>query len=354
MNDFNSFVAFIVTMISFLGSIAIFTMSFYYPDSIFFYLKNRKMYSYNKNISNYANYQFFSKNNTLNVSLKNNINISRIESFHNSLFLNKFENEYNIPKEELPQRKLKPDILNYFNIAIFINFLSFYLCFYLFISFFIEKNECVAVGACCTYVLCCECCNCNCSHSNSSYHSDYQSNNNNSDCGDCNCDCKCDCNCESSSNSNDGGGAGCLVIGLIILAIALAILIIVGITYGTYFFTKKCGKNLSRYIVLTMLLFNNLAILILCLLLIKSKELLLYIIMGISGTIILSNILSMIFTNICQKKESKILLPMFKDVYEEKDKNITQGNNTPFCPETPYYENNNSDTPGKKAEQTIN
>ena len=76
--------------------------------------------------------------------------------------------------------------------------------------------------------------------------------------------------------------------------------------------------------------------------------------MGISGTIILSNILSMIFTNICQKKDSKILLPLFEDAKEEKNKNTTQGNDTPNCPETPYYENYNSNTPGKKAEQTIN
>ena len=168
MNDFNCFVAFIVTMISFLGSIAIFALSFYYPDSIFFYLKNRKMYSYYKNISSYDNYQLFPKNNTLNISLKININNYSIEDFHNSLFLNKFENEFNIPKEEQPKRILKPDILNYFNIAIFINFLSFYLCFYLIISFFIEKNECVDVGVCCSYVLCCECCNC--CHNNYSYN----------------------------------------------------------------------------------------------------------------------------------------------------------------------------------------
>ena len=69
MNDFNCFVAFIVTMISFLGSIAIFAMSFYYPDSIFFYLKNRKMYSYNKNISSYDNYQLFLHNQILYLLL---------------------------------------------------------------------------------------------------------------------------------------------------------------------------------------------------------------------------------------------------------------------------------------------
>ena len=76
--------------------------------------------------------------------------------------------------------------------------------------------------------------------------------------------------------------------------------------------------------------------------------------MGISGTIILSNTLSMIFTSICQKKNSKILLPLFEDAEEKNDKNATPGNNTPNCPETPYYENNTSDTPGKKVEQTIN
>ena len=49
--------------------------------------------------------------------------------------------------------------------------------------------------------------------------------------------------------------------------------------------------------------------------------------MKISGTIILSNILPMIFANIFQKKEIKILIPMLDDFEEEKGKSTTQGNN---------------------------
>ena len=146
MNNCNCCFTFIVTMSCFLGSITIFTMSFYYPESIFFYLINKNKYSYNKNISSYIDYQFFPKNNISNISVLNYKNNSSIENFHNSLFLNKIENELNIPKGENEIRQLEPNILNYFNLAILINFLSFYLCFYLFISFFIEKNECEDVG----------------------------------------------------------------------------------------------------------------------------------------------------------------------------------------------------------------
>jgi hypothetical protein len=115
-------------------------MSFYYPESIFFYLINKNMYSYNKNFSSYVDYQFFPKNNISNISVLNYNNNSSIEDFHNSLFLNKLENELNISKGENEIRQLKPNILNYFNIAIFINFLSFYLCFYLFLFLLKKMN----------------------------------------------------------------------------------------------------------------------------------------------------------------------------------------------------------------------
>ena len=236
------------------------------------------------------------------------------------------ENELNISKGENEIRQLKPNILNYFNIAIFINFLSFYLSFYLFISFCVEKNECGTIGSYCIYCLCCQCYKC--SHNNDyddcyCYYCYY-----------CNCQCEriSDCECES-------------VDGLIVFIIVLPVLIIIGIIYGTLFLAVICGKNLSRYIVFTIISFISLAILILCFLQIKNKELLLYIIMGVSGTIILLNILWMIFNNICQKKESQILLPIFADSKKEEGKSTTQGDNTTYCPETPYYEKNNNETP---------
>ena len=99
---------------------------------------------------------------------------------------------------------------------------------------------------------------------------------------------------------------GVLVLLLLTIAIILVILIIYGFCYGTYKLTEQCGKHLSRYIVLLIISFINLGICIICCLLIKENELIIYIIIGVSGTITLSNVLSMLITNItcCQKKES--------------------------------------------------
>ena len=99
---------------------------------------------------------------------------------------------------------------------------------------------------------------------------------------------------------------GVLVLLLLTIAILLVILIIYGFCYGTYKLTEQCGKHISRYIVLLIISFINLGICIICCLLIKENELIIYIIIGVSGTITLSNVLSMLITNItcCQKKES--------------------------------------------------
>lgn len=357
MKEFNCGVAYFLTMTCFLGSIAIFTISFYYPESIFYYLKNKNKYLY-ANITRYGNAdcQFYSGNHPLNISIKNN---SRIEDFNYSIFLNKYGNELGFPNEEKNIVKVKPNILDYFNIAIFINFLSIYLCFYLFTSFFIEKNECEGVGHCCIYVLCCEWCTCNCYlNSSSNSNSNHRNNHNYGDC-DCNCDncdCKCsDCNCDCKCDGGNGeGGAGLLLVGLIVLAVIIVIALLVGLTYGIYFFTKACGKNLSRYIILTIVSFINIAIFILCCLLLKNKELLIYIVMAISGTIFLLNTLTMILNNVCQKMESKIYITMpLKDSMNEEGRNATAGGYIENCPEAPFYESS-SETPSQKNGQTIN
>ena len=312
------------------------------------------MYTYRNNTSyGNADYQFYLGNHPLNISIKNN---SRIKDFNYSIFLNKYGNELASPNEEINIPKVKPNILNYFNIAIFINFLSIYLCFYLFTSFFIEKNECVEVGSWCVYILCCEWCYCNC---NSNSHSHHSNNHNYGDCNctcdncDCDCgDCKCDCKCDGGGGE---GGAGLLLVGLIILAVIIAIAILVGLTYGIYYFTKQCGKTLSRYIVLAIVSFVNLAILVLCFLLLKNKELLIYIVMGISGSIFLINTLTMILNNVSKKPESKIYLTMpLQNLMNEEGKNATAGNYIENCPEAPFYRSSSSETPSEKNGQTIN
>jgi hypothetical protein len=130
----------------------------------------------------------------------------------------------------------------------------------------------------------------------------------------------------------------------------IVILIIYGICSGTYKLTEKCGKHLSRYIVLIIISLNNLGICILCYLLLNEKELIVYIIIGVSGAITLSNALSMLITNIirCEKEESEGLI-------ETKNENLTTpGDDTTICPETPYYEKNDGDISNKKCNKNIN
>ena len=295
MNNLNSSNVFFLTMISFLGCIAIFALSFYYPHSIF-YIRNKKTQFYDKNFSDYIKSSFHSTNNTLNISVMENSIYTDIKGFHSLSFLNKYENETEVQKEEKKLSNLSLFNSNYFNIAIIANFFSFYLCFFLIISFFIEINECETFCGCFLFYLCCQCCRCSCCDEC---------------CNECYDDCrKCECcnekNCCRDSNGRNMDIKGVLVLLLLTIAIILVILIIYGFCYGTYKLTEQCGKHLSRYIVLLIISFINLGICIICCLLIKENELIIYIIIGVSGTITLSNVLSMLITNItcCQKKES--------------------------------------------------
>ena len=153
MNNLNSSNVFFLTMISFLGCIAIFALSFYYPHSIF-YIRNKKTQFYDKNFSDYIKSSFHSTNNTLNISVMENSIYTDIKGFHALSFLNKYENETEVQKEEKKLSNLSLFNSNYFNIAIIANFFSFYLCFFLFISFFIEINECETFCGCFLFYLC--------------------------------------------------------------------------------------------------------------------------------------------------------------------------------------------------------
>ena len=148
-------------------------------------------------------------------------------------------------------------------------------------------------------------------------------------CGCCGCNCsddifnfKCEDLCTNESDkSNDA--CGNFIIGLITILLMIVLVVIIGFIYGTYFMTKKCGKLISRIITLGMISFNSILICILCFLCIKEKELIIYIILGISGTIILSNIIRIILSMIYKEKGSKIYMAM------NKESSDNSNNNTP-------------------------
>ena len=278
MSNINSIFAFIVSMISFLGSIAIFVLSFYYPKSIFYHNKNKNSLSYNT--SKYVNNYFHSANNTLNMHLKDNFNFNNnAKDFHVLFLLNKYENELENPKEVKKLRNLDSDDPNYFNIAIYINFFSFYLCFSLFISFFIDENE--GGRSCC----------------------------------DDPCKFICEDLCKDESDKSNDACGNCIM-GVITYLVITVLIIIVGFIFGTFFLTKMCGKHAARYITLGIISCNNIVICIFCFLIIKEKEPIIYIIIGISGLIVLSNFLWIILNRfLCKENKSQIYMSM-----NEKDK----------------------------------
>ncbi len=277
MSNINCIFFLVVALISFLGSITIFILSFYYPKSIFYQNKNKKNLSYN--ISKYANNLFHSENNEMNMSRKENINFNnKIKDFHVSFLLNKNENRLENPEEVKKLRNLDTDGPNYFNIAIYINFFTFYLCFCLFISFFIEENECG-----------CSCC-------------------------DDPCKFTCEDLCKDESDKSNDACGNCLM-GVIKFLVLLVLIIILGFIYVTYFLTKMCGKYASRYITLGIISCNNIIICIFCFLIIKEKEPIIYITIGISGLIVLSNILWILLNRLCKGNKSQIYMSM-----NEKDK----------------------------------
>ena len=228
MNNLNSLNVFFLTMISFLGSITIFALSFYYPKSMF-YTKNKSSHLYSKIFPDNINYSFHLTNNKSNISIKDNNTYIDITGFHDSSFLNKYENESEIQKEEKNLRKLSLFDFNYFNIAIIANFFSFFLCFFLFISFFIEENECETFCKCLLFYLRCECCKCKCCD-------DFRE-----EC------CKCKC-CKDEKCCQNGGPSGnmeceaIVILILFVIAIIIVILIIYGIVLGTIGLTNQCGN----------------------------------------------------------------------------------------------------------------
>jgi hypothetical protein len=294
-NSYNLF-SIIVAIINFAGSIAIFVLSFHYPKSIFFHHKSNYRLPYN--ISKYVNNQFHSTNNTLNISLKENINFNNnIKIFYDLFLLNKYENKLENSEEVKKLRNLSSDDFNYFNIAIYINFFTFYLCFSLIISLFIGEDGCQSFDDPCTFI--------------------------------------CEDLCKDETDKSNEACGNCIINTIIYLGM-LILIIIVGFIFGASIFAKMCGKHASRFITLAIISLNNIVICILSCLIIKEKEPIVYVIIGISGLIVLSNILWMIFTSFCKEKKSKIYMSI-----NEKDKLDNQNDCTSAPPPAPLFGNDN-------------
>lgn len=148
---------------------------------------------------------------------------------------------------------------------------------YLVVSFFIGKVDCP------------ECCHCG----------------NTCNCDDCCKECKCNSDnikCDGLNCENPLGL--CILIIILIVALFLLILavaIIVGFFYLIYFLTKSCGKELTRFISYTIISLTNFVILILaCITVSNEKEIAIFIIIGFSGILFISDFLLVL---LCFKKK---------------------------------------------------
>lgn len=287
--------AFLLTMINLLGNIGILICGFIYPDCLFHWI----------NVNNTHKYSSYNlKRNKLKIIIDSDNIYQNNTPLNSSLFL--YEEQIIKPqkiniiktyKEQPKLRKLSIDFPKFslFDFVIIVNFLTIYFSIILIISFFIEKDECEECidkncylnyycNECCG---CCACCGACCASCNLCC-------NRTKECLDscCNSFSKC-CNCSSQDCKCDCGDCG--EGGLIILPIILAIGAIVGLSYLTYFLTKKCGKHISRNISLIIIGIINLSII--CLLLLEKKESVVYVSLSISGFISISNILSIIISN---------------------------------------------------------
>lgn len=188
--------------------------------------------------------------------------------------INKYMNDAQLNKSKIRNNKtLRKLSYNFdYNFIIIANIVPSYFCFLLMISFCLdskyEKSYTLKGG--------------------SSSSSSSSSNNNNSskssggDCGNCNC---------------NGGGEGLGVLALICLLIIIFIAI-------TYVLTSLIGKLASRYVSLISIIVSELVICIYCLVLNSYKEIIIYIIAGISGLLIISNFLVVLLPNlICNQNE---------------------------------------------------
>ena len=187
---------------------------------------------------------------------KNNYNLNNDFTIDNNFDINKKYNNSihnnNFPQEEIPfndyniDKKFIFDSSFYFKSILILNSFSLFFWILLVFSFCVGDREC------------------NCIY----------------------CDCACrsgDCNC-----NNNGDGAKAALICLIFICFALII----------YYSLKFCGKHLSRYIVLSCFIFNNLCIFIFSSFIINKYSFYVFEIVMISLSLIIINALFMIIPNI--------------------------------------------------------
>ena len=85
---------------------------------------------------------------------------------------------------------------------------------------------------------------------------------------------------------------------LILCAIALAAAIIAGFFYLIYFLTKTCGKAVVRYVSFFINTITNIIVFCLAYSVIDEKENSIYVVLGLSGLIFISNIIGIILSNV--------------------------------------------------------
>ena len=310
MKQLNNSVVLILLLINLFASSGVIIAACYYPDSPF-YVKD-------DDDDDYLN--------PLNITFKENLNENINGNF------SYFDN-YIIAKYNLKESKDKSKHLYSLNLATYINFLTIYMCFYLICSFFVGDEDCPY----CTGNYCDCDCSCNINLCNSSLGScnidcSCEKCQRNKyfviaclpcficfyccdaccrtcikctsecciDCGKCCQDC-CNCSggeCKSSGGQGDEGMAG---LALILCAIALAAAIIAGFFYLIYFLTKTCGKAIVRYVSFFINTITNIIVFCLAYSVIDEKENSIYVVLGLSGLIFISNIIGIILSNIYER-----------------------------------------------------
>ena len=295
MKEFNNSIAFILFLINLIGSIGILVAGFYYPDCPFYIKKEEDDFSTNSHI-----------NLTININQNTN-NLE--ENFKNLSYFEKYK-EIKLAKNEEEDSTITKEL----NLGIYINFLTIYFCMYLCLSFFIKEIDCPECDCskffenlednkflfyicfpCYSIYYCCICFSnfcemfCEC-------------------CDDCCKDCKCNCECKGSDCNCQGGGEGLAGLGLILCAVLVAIVviavaaaIIAGFFYLIFFLTNLCGKNIARYVSFIINAIVNIIVFGLAYSVIDEKENSIYVVLGFSGLIFISNIIGIILNNIYEK-----------------------------------------------------
>ena len=301
VKEINNSVALILLLINLFASIGIIISSLYYPDSPFY-------------IKDDDNDDYF---NTSNIILKINLNknFSKIEeNLQNYSFYNNFEEEqYDLKNTTSSDSS---DDLNY---ATYINFITLYMCIFIIFSFFIEENDCPICN--CEYdfrILCFHCeCNCETCKRNSCFVycclpcfiCYYCGNSCKVSTGRCCYECQGECgicwdencnirNCHARTNEEELGLCFLYILYFFFIVIVGSFVVFF---YLFYYLPKKWGKTSIRYVSFFINFVVNIIVFYLAYSVIDEKENSIYVILGLSGLIFISNLIGIILTNIYEK-----------------------------------------------------